>query len=101
MKHFSLMLLLIATSAFVATAGADLEPRPESLKLVAYYDKGDTRFREIQVNCSNRTESLIYKQERVRQWCVGGPGAGECFRDNISAAKTACASDADRSLANN
>ncbi len=98
-KSASMALLFLAALATATGARAGVAPQPETLKLVAYYDIGEQRYREIEVGCSNRSEALVYKTERRRQWCVGGPAAGECFRDNISAAKQACANAQPSSLA--
>jgi hypothetical protein len=93
-------LLLIVALAAGTAANATSAPQPESLKLIAYYDIGAERYREIEVACSNRSEALVYKREQQREWCVGGPGIGDCFKDNISAAKRACANSVNTGVAN-
>jgi len=99
MRSLSMALLLLATVVTAFTVRADIAPQPESFRLLAYYQIGSENFREVEVSCSNRNEGLVYKREQHREWCVGGPGSGECFKDNISAAKRACENTVDASLA--
>lgn len=99
MKSISLAMLLLAAAAVSSQSQAGIDPKAESLKLVAYYDIGAERYREFEVSCSNRTEVFVYKREQKREWCVGGPGTGECFRDNIGASQRACADSTNNGLA--
>ena len=91
--------LLMAALMLSFQGHAAVAPRAESLKLVAFYDIGTQRYREIAVSCSNRTEVPVYKREQKREWCVGGPSTGDCYRDNISAAMRACAGSTSSDLA--
>lgn len=98
-QTLSLCLLFLATVLTAVNSNADMAPQPQTLKLVAYYDIGAERYREIEVACNNRSEVTVYKRERQREWCVGGPGSGECFKDNMGAAKRACAESVTTGLA--
>ncbi len=98
-RTVSLLLLFIAALTTSVGANSAHAPQPESLRLTNYYDIGSDRYREIEVACSNRTEQAIFKREQQREWCVGGPGTGDCFRDAMGAAKRACANSGNRSLA--
>lgn len=98
-RALSLALLFLAVITTALPSHAGIAPRPESLRLVAYHDIGDDRYREIEVSCSNRSEASVYKRENQREWCVGGPGAGECFKQNMDAAKRACAATDSNRLA--
>lgn len=98
-RSISMTLLLLAALVTGLTANAAPAPQPESIKLIGYVDVGATRYREIEIACNNRSEALVYKREQQREWCLAGPGSGDCFNNAMPAAKRACANSVNTGLA--